>query len=97
MIAASIADGDSLIGGYMPAPYLNGTDSSDIMIGTNNMSLVPYWGVYNGTTFVPDGLAISLRPDSALTALPDGIYTSNKAPSNFLTWSPLLHFLSKLV
>ena len=35
------------MGAYMPAPYLNGTDSSDMMVGSNNMSLASDWGVYN--------------------------------------------------
>jgi len=78
-----VSNGDELVGASLPAPYLNGAYSPAVRTDSNMGS---FWGVYNGTTVIPTGLAIALMPGSGYDVLPDGIYTSdNSLQLNF--WS----------
>lgn len=67
-----VASGEEVVGAGGPEIIYTGTASSGWRFDFN---MGWYWGVYNGTTLIPNGFA--LAADSGVPFLPEGSYSIN--------------------
>ena len=72
------ADGENLAGAGLPWIAYTGIASGGFRCDSN---MGWFWGVYNGTNLIPNGLALAV--DGGVPVLPDGVYRVDTSQSNW--------------